>query len=82
MWGATTRLVVPTLVALVAASSGFFPRAAWAKEATIYNDRPRLDTSGEIVNAHDGGVYEFNGTNTLHAISGRALRTNHRFRNP
>lgn len=31
-------------------------------QATIYNNIPREDTDGNIVNAHDGGIYLFNDT--------------------
>ena len=33
-----------------------------AKNVTIYNDRPRLDVDGNVVDAHDGVILFHNGT--------------------
>lgn len=39
---------------------------ATGKRVTISNVLPRLDTAGNIINAHDGGLYEFNGVYHLY----------------
>ena len=40
-----------------------------AKKVTIYNNKPRLDINGEIVDAHDGCILYHNGTYFLYGES-------------
>lgn len=47
---------------LVFSSPFWGEMSAHAGLVTIHNDIPRRDTAGNILNAHDGGVYRFNQT--------------------
>ena len=54
---------MPRLVeGLSAACLVLIVRTCSAKSVTIFNDRPRVDVNGNIVDAHDGMILEHNGT--------------------